>query len=1291
MDDVDSFLASLDQFSSPSIDAGIQRQQEHRSGTAAAPSASPALTIAPRSSQHQRRRRPRDEDTSASSQFEAPQQSPFSSSSDNAGRHRSDLHLSAASPSLHTRTVVSSHSPHTWRCVRCGAESASQMQRCTLCHRCCHRVEEHQPLLTLPETSLSSVLPVSSPATQPGSSSQVFSPAAPTDERGLHLGRGYTIHGSGIAHGGGAGHESLVVAGPGEVSCPRCTFLNSSSRSICEMCDGTLPSLPSHSPAALASFTTTAKDGGASLGKASPPAVMPKGTPFDFSAAATGPVPSTALADLGSGGQPLRERSSIYQTPHSPELAPSAVVATAQRVILQEAGREVLPLSPVALKSQGALSSSSSSSSFSSGDGDDDDEESGNEWSDEQEAEVRGADDHRELVRFLETLQSVKFDTLPCAAVPATMWTRAELRPFQLQALYWLLSREQPQLYRAHVAATDTDALIMKKGEMGSFESGADSCRDKEAGVTYITSSRGGGGAAEWGVHFKTESLCMTSPASGALVTASCPSSAGVATRTPDSGSEGDVSMTIGGQEMTRTVRGGVFADYMGLGKTRTLIALCEATRVPRIDRVTGSLVESAATLIVCPTSLLTQWVREIHRCVERPATAPLRILLYYGARPRRLSLFQVAQSYDYVLTTYQTLCHKQPPASRFEPTYASGGASPTMSADISGVDDAVVASSLPANVDDYDVDRRLQTEVDKLFMIRWARIILDEAHYIRNMRTHQSRACLKLSGVCRWVVTATPVQNSLNDLYPLLRFLAVPHFSSLAWWNNEIVRYYNLDPHHPRPVTALSILFGSILLRRTPDSIVNGKPILELPPKRMITHTVGLSREETCFYQSIHAKATAKLNELRDREAYAARTPLATFTTAFEMLVRCRQTCLHPYIVVAALRRCHRLSGSEARRGATASLDEIDRASATANRASSEVARRQREDEQTARAIDEFIQAVVLRRLRGVKAREFVQSLVEEIKDRKLESRECIICLDTVNRPAILPCAHVFCEECITHALQATRRCPLCKRNSRPSELLLVPVEILGPTAQQLQTSAGGGDDRVSAAEPAPEVPLNLDLTDMSNWGLQLSSKTQYLIDKIRSLPADDKVVVFSTFLTYLRCAQHWLQAAGVSCAVYTGSMTMKQKHSLLELFHDATQPASPRVLLATTSSCGVGLNLTCANHCFLMEPSWNPGTEEQALNRIHRIGQTKPVTITKLIADGTIEQNISQLCERKRALSGYCFSNGVAGAPAAGGGGGAGRLRTADLLELFAPEMSSESSDDDSDDDASEEDDEE
>jgi SNF2 family DNA or RNA helicase len=94
----------------------------------------------------------------------------------------------------------------------------------------------------------------------------------------------------------------------------------------------------------------------------------------------------------------------------------------------------------------------------------------------------------------------------------------------------------------------------------------------------------------------------------------------------------------------------------------------------------------------------------------------------------------------------------------------------------------------------------------------------------------------------------------------------------------------------------------------------------------------------------------------------------------------------------------------------------------------------------------------------------------------------------------------------------------------------------------------------------------------------------------------------------------------------------------------------------------CGVGLNLTCANHVILCEPWWNPFAEEQAMDRAHRIGQTRPVRVVRLAIANTVEERVMKLQEDKRA----------AAAAALGGGGaasqrGLNRLSERDLRTLF------------------------
>jgi SNF2 family DNA or RNA helicase len=85
-----------------------------------------------------------------------------------------------------------------------------------------------------------------------------------------------------------------------------------------------------------------------------------------------------------------------------------------------------------------------------------------------------------------------------------------------------------------------------------------------------------------------------------------------------------------------------------------------------------------------------------------------------------------------------------------------------------------------------------------------------------------------------------------------------------------------------------------------------------------------------------------------------------------------------------------------------------------------------------------------------------------------------------------------------------------------------------------------------------------------------------------------------------------------------------------------DSFQSADgPPVFLISLKAGGTGLNLTAADHVFLLDPWWNPAVEEQAADRAHRIGQDKPVMVYRLVSEGTVEERILELQERKRALA--------------------------------------------------------
>ena len=97
--------------------------------------------------------------------------------------------------------------------------------------------------------------------------------------------------------------------------------------------------------------------------------------------------------------------------------------------------------------------------------------------------------------------------------------------------------------------------------------------------------------------------------------------------------------------------------------------------------------------------------------------------------------------------------------------------------------------------------------------------------------------------------------------------------------------------------------------------------------------------------------------------------------------------------------------------------------------------------------------------------------------------------------------------------------------------------------------------------------------------------------------------------------------------------------------------------MLLLSLKAGGTGLNLTAADHVFLLDPWWNPAVEEQAADRAHRIGQDKPVMVYRIVAKDTVEERILALQDRKRALSDAIVE----------GGGATGGVTKEDILELL------------------------
>ena len=136
--------------------------------------------------------------------------------------------------------------------------------------------------------------------------------------------------------------------------------------------------------------------------------------------------------------------------------------------------------------------------------------------------------------------------------------------------------------------------------------------------------------------------------------------------------------------------------------------------------------------------------------------------------------------------------------------------------------------------------------------------------------------------------------------------------------------------------------------------------------------------------------------------------------------------------------------------------------------------------------------------------------------------------------------------------------------------------------------------------------------------------------VDEI--LSGGHRLLVFSAFASMLRIMREELDRRGVGYGYLDGSTKDRDRQLEVERF---MQPDGPPLFLCSLKAGGVGLTLTAADYVVLYDPWWNPAVERQAIDRTHRIGQTRAVTAYRLVTSGSVEEKIRVLAERKMSLS--------------------------------------------------------
>ncbi|GAD95187.1 DNA excision repair protein (Rad5), putative [Paecilomyces variotii No. 5] len=666
---------------------------------------------------------------------------------------------------------------------------------------------------------------------------------------------------------------------------------------------------------------------------------------------------------------------------------------------------------------------------------------------------------------------------------------------------------------------------------------------------------------------------------------------------------------------------GGILADEMGLGKTIEMLSLIHSHGLPGGDHLTnntasvdtlrrlpkpskGTVLAPHTTLVVAPTSLLAQWESEAIKA-SQPGT--LKALVYYGADKainlRNLCCANNAvDAPNVIITSYGVVLSEYRQTLSSLPTVATQGG---------------------------------------LFSVEFFRVILDEAHYIKNRLSKSARACYELKATHRWALTGTPIVNRLEDLFSLVRYLKVEPWSNFSFWKTFItVPFESKD--YVRALNVVQTVLEPLVLRRTKTmKTPEGEALVPLPPRKIAIEEVELSDQEREIYEHIYTRAKQTFNSNVE-----AGTLLKSYSTIFAQILRLRQTCCHPILT----------------RNKAVVAEEEDLAAAAD--ASNEL----KDDMDLQELIDRFT-ASTESAGNDQNQKSMVRFTAHALRQIQNDtSGECPICSEEpMIDPAVTACWHSACKKCLEDLIRhqtdkgEVPRCFSCRASVTSRDIFEVvrhnsPNST--PTEENLYSSAPP-----SSSSPAPRISLRR--INPFSPSAQTSAKIHALMNHLTRLPPGEKSVVFSQFTSFLDLISPQLTKAGIAHVRLDGTMPQKARAEVLAQFTrtdtfdeeevedddldsapnrtkgaklkiSSAPPARPNVLLISLRAGGVGLNLTTANHVFMMDPWWSFAVEAQAIDRVHRMGQLRDVSVTRFIAKNSIEGRMLQVQERKMNIAG-------------------------------------------------------
>mmetsp|Transcript_30966 Transcript_30966/g.35596 ORF Transcript_30966/g.35596 Transcript_30966/m.35596 type:complete len:1263 (-) Transcript_30966:110-3898(-) len=668
--------------------------------------------------------------------------------------------------------------------------------------------------------------------------------------------------------------------------------------------------------------------------------------------------------------------------------------------------------------------------------------------------------------------------------------------------------------------------------------------------------------------------------------------------------------------------RGGILADSMGLGKTVQLLAMMQVDKDKdenynmQNTETTDKAQTNDPTLVVAPLSLLYQWEQEIENKTQ------LTHRVHYKDGKKKLCVSY--DDIDCVLTTYGQLQAE------------------------------------------FRAQQKQKETTGELLSRNWKRVILDECHTIKNHQTLVAKACCSVRAERRWCVSGTIIQNSLEDVYSLMRFLRHEPFCEKAFWNSSITNVSDF----PVALDRVKKILSPIMIRRTKETLdKNGKLILTLPAIDFKSVAVEFSPEERQFYEALYQKSFDIFKGF-----IRAGTASSSWLKIFSLLQRLRQTCSHVALTVK----------SQLDDGEWMSNINKDPTKNSTNQ----------NQEKIADFIDSsFLEDLLHQKFKSMQKRtntkstdcgnddsncEYTSSVAQmfsnAIQNKSSElNDECSICLMNIKLidSVVTPCLHIFCKGCLLNYMKNERQkkvsdttkvkpmsgfncidtgsCPICSEEIDSRKILRIGYSNSGNIQTSFLHESLHENSLTASSHNEEDADARKTLqTAIQGLGSSKLAAIHKELQIVWEKEPKSKVLIFSQYLGFLDIIQKSFKTNDIPCARLDGSLNLKERMKVLRDFGCESSSSSSSgstsslnsnigsVLLISMKAGGVGLNLVAARSVFIVDPWWNVAVEDQCVDRIHRIGQTADkIYVRKFFVTNSIEERILELQKRKKNIA--------------------------------------------------------